>query len=92
MKTEFPILVKAMRLVLRPEFKSIVDKALTPEQQDEALVEIEKKSLKIIVENGYTEEEFYALHRQYLMDFSSENPDEWVIKHDPENAQIITGK
>ncbi len=46
----------------------------------------------MIVENGYSEEEFYSLYREYFMDFSSENPDEWIIKHDPANAQIISGK
>jgi hypothetical protein len=45
----------------------------------------------MILEAGYTETEFYSLSGEYYMDFSSENPDEWVVKLDPENAQIISG-
>jgi hypothetical protein len=45
----------------------------------------------MITDSGYSEEEFYQLESQYFLDFSSEDPDEWIIRHDPENAQIISG-
>ncbi len=89
MKTAFPTLVKAMRLLLKPEFKKL--ETLVGEEHSQTLEYVENKSSQMIVENGYSEEEFYSLYREYFMDFSSENPDEWIIKHDPENAQIISG-
>ncbi len=90
MKTDFPTLVKSMRLVLRPDFKAL--ESLEGEPHDQALSDLEKKSAQMIVENGYSEDEFYSLYQEYFIDFSSDNPDEWIIKHDPDNAQIISGK
>lgn len=91
MKTEFATLIKSMRLVFRPDFKTItLSEGLTTEQLDQALLELEKKQQQMIVENGYTQEEFDVLYREYYMDFTSDNPDEWVIKHDPENPVIIS--
>ena len=92
MKTEFSTLIKSMRLVFRPDFKAITLKdGLTTEQLNQALEELEQRQQQMIVDNGYTKEEFYSLYREYFMDFSSENPDEWVIKHDPANPVIISG-
>jgi hypothetical protein len=92
MKTDFAILIKSMRLTFRPDFKIItINSILTPEQLDQALLDLEEKQGQMIIDNGYTQEEFDLLYREYFMDFSSENPDEWIIKHDPENAQIISG-
>ena len=89
MKTDFPILVKSMRLLFKPDFKSL--ETLTHEEHDQVLTDLEARSSQMIVDNGYTEEEFYSLYQEYYMDFSSDNPDEWIIKHDPSNAQIISG-
>lgn len=89
MKTDFPTLVKSMRLIFKPDFKAL--ESLAHEEHDRVLSELESKSSQMIVDNGYTEEEFYSLYQEYYMDFSSDNPDEWVIKHDPSNAQIISG-
>ena len=92
MKTDFASLIKSMRLTLSPEFKLLtLNSPLTPEQLDQALLILEQKQGQMIVDNGYSKEEFDQLHREYFMDFSSNNPDEWIIKHDPENAQIISG-
>jgi hypothetical protein len=92
MKTDFPILIKSMRLILRPEFKSIMAMPVEKvEILDQAISELEDKQNQLIVDNGYTKDEFNSLYREYFMDFSSENPDEWIIRHDPENAQIISG-
>lgn len=92
MKTEFSTLIKSMRLVFRPDFKAITLKdGLTTEQLNQALEELEQRQQQMIVDNGYTKEEFDSLYREYFMDFSSENPDEWVIKHDPANPVIISG-
>lgn len=92
MKTEFSTLIKSMRLVFRPDFKAITLKAdLSVEQLNQALEELEQKQQQMIVDNGYTKEEFDSLYREYYMDFSSDNPDEWVIKHDPANPVIISG-
>lgn len=92
MKTEFPKLLKDMRLALNPEFKAIVsDSTLTAEQLDKALMEIETRQEQMVKEHGYTQEEFSQLIKEHFIDFSSANPDEWVIKPDTENPQIITG-
>lgn len=92
MKTEFSTLIKSMRLIFRPDFKAITLKAdLSVEQLNQALEELEQKQQQMIVDNGYTKEEFDSLYREYYMDFSSDNPDEWVIKHDPANPVIISG-
>ena len=93
MKKEFPHLVKDMRVAFHPEFKSIANNAvLTTEQFDTALLDLEEKQQKMIVESGYTQNEFDTMCREYFMDFTSENPDEWVIKHDPDNAHIVVNR
>lgn len=89
MKTDIVTLIKSMRKVLRPDFKKL--EALVGEDHSHTLESVEERSSQMISEAGYTESEFYALSSEYYMDFSSENPDEWVIRHDPENAQIISG-
>ena len=92
MKTDFAVLIKNIRLALRPDFKTItLSDGLTTEQLDQALAKLEEKRSQLIIENGYTQEEFDALYREYYMDFTSNNPDEWVIKHDPENPVIVSG-
>ena len=92
MKTEFASLIKSMRIIFRPDFKAITLKdGLTTDQLNQALEELEQRQQKMIVDNGYSKEEFDSLYREYFMDFSSDNPDEWVIKHDPENPVIISG-
>lgn len=90
MKKEFAQLVKDMRVAFHPEFKVIANNAtLTTDQFDKALAELEEKQKNMIVESGYTQNEFDKLCREHFMDFSSANPEEWVIKHDPDNAHII---
>jgi len=89
MKTDIAILIKDMRKVLRPDFKKL-ENLVGPEHSN-TLQHVEETSAKMITEAGYTESEFYTLSTEYYMDFSSENPDEWIIRHDPENAQIISG-
>lgn len=92
MRTDFPTLLKDMRLKLNPEFKAIVsDSSLTAEQLDKALMSIEAKQEQMVKEHGYTQEEFSQLIKEHFIDFSSSNPDEWVIRPDTDNAQIITG-
>lgn len=88
MKKDFATLVKSMRLTLLPSFKKI--ETIVGEDHSNALDMIERESLKMILEAGYTESEFYLEQRKYFMDFSSQNPDEWVIRLDPENAHIIS--
>lgn len=92
MKTDFATLIKSMRLTFRPDFKAITLKdGLSSEQLDQELADLEKRQQQMVRDNGYTQEEFDALYREYYMDFSSANPDEWVIKHDPENPIIVSG-
>jgi len=88
MKEDFATLVKSMRLTLMPAFKRL--ETLTGEEHSNALDMIERESLKMILDAGYTESEFYGEHQKHFMDFSSKNPDEWIIKLDPENAHIIS--
>lgn len=52
---------------------------------DEAIL----ASNKIISNSGYDLEEYQSLQKEYFCDFSSDNPDEWIIRHDPENAEVI---
>lgn len=89
MKTDIVTLIKDMRKNLRPSFKKL--ETLTGQEHSDTLESVEVTSSKMITDGGYTESEFYSLSSEYYMDFSSENPDEWVIRHDPENAQIISG-
>lgn len=90
MKKEFAQLVKDMRIAFHPEFAKIANNTdLTTEQFDKALAELEDKQKAMIVESGYTQNEFDKLCREHFMDFSSSNSEEWVIKHDPDNAHII---
>ncbi len=92
MKTDFALLIKNIRIALRPDFKTItLSDGLTTEQLDQALAKLEEKRTQLVIEGGYTQEEFDALYREYYMDFTSDNPDEWVIKHDPENPVIVSG-
>jgi hypothetical protein len=94
MKKDFAQLIKEMRTALRPEFHSIIaseNHSLTSEQLSQSLMDLETRTNQMIVDNGYTKSEFDLLCREHFMDFSSNNPDEWIIKHDPENAQIISG-
>jgi hypothetical protein len=93
MKTEFPKFLKEMRIALHPEFERIVgNSSLSSDQLDQALLAIEAKQEEMVNANGYTLEEFGHIIKDYFIDFSSENPDEWIIREDPANAQIITGK
>ena len=90
MKKEFAQLVKDMRVAFHPEFKTIAnDSSLNTDEFDKALADLEEKQRKMIMESGYTQTEFDKMCREHFMDFSSTNPDEWIIKHDPENAHII---
>lgn len=88
MKMDIVTLIKSMRTVLRPEFKKL--NSSFGAEHSSTLEFIEEKSSQMIAEAGYSESEFYSLSREYYMDFSSENPDEWIIRHDPKNAVIIS--
>jgi hypothetical protein len=90
MKTDIGTLILSMRKALRPTFLKLG--SISGEEMSNALDMIERESLRMILEAGYTESEFYKEQREYFMDFSSDNPDEWVIRHDPENAAIISSK
>jgi hypothetical protein len=89
MKTDFVNLILSMRKSLRPEFKKL--ESLSGEEHSNTLDMIERESLKMILAAGYTELEFYTEYQQYFMDFSSDNPDEWVVRHDPADPHIISG-
>lgn len=90
MKKEFAQLVKDMRIAFHPEFSAIANNAaLTTDQFDKALSELEEKQKSMIVESGYTQTEFDQLCREHFMDFTATNPEEWVIRHDPDNAHIV---
>ena len=91
MKKDFVALVKEIRITLRPEFLKIIGTSapVTSDQMDKLIDELEAKRLVIITEYGYTYNEFLSLVKEYSMNFTSANPEEWVIKHDPENAGVI---
>jgi len=89
MKKEFTQLIKDIRLALRDDFKAIVSSNLSVNEMSDKLTELEEKQNIMLAEAGYDSVEYHSLMKEYFMDFSSPNPDEWVVKHDPENAQII---
>lgn len=90
MKKEFAQLVKDMRVLFHPEFKSIANnKTLTADQFDEALSILEEKQKQMIIDSGFTQSEFESLCREHFMDFSSNLPEEWIVKYDPDNAHIL---
>jgi hypothetical protein len=90
MKTNIATLILSMRKAFREDFNKI--STLKGEEHSNLLDMIEQGSLKMILDAGYTESEFYEEQGKYFMDFSSDNPDEWIIKLDPENAYIILHK
>ncbi len=93
MKKDFVELIKDMRRAFAPEFKTIIhDTTLTSDQLDKALEELEGKRNQMLTENGYTQEEFDSITREYFIDFTSSNPDEWIVRHDPENAGLVIPK
>jgi hypothetical protein len=90
MKKDFAQLIKEMRIAHRAEFQTVAnDKSLDLDQLDKAFVILENKQSVMAEAAGYTQDEFQTLMREYFMDFRSSNPEEWVIRHDPDNAQII---
>lgn len=89
MKKDFATLIKELRLTLQAEFKSVVSSGLPIEEVSAKLSDLEDKQDAIVKEAGYEPTEFNQLLKEYFMDFSSPNSDEWVIRHDPENAAII---
>lgn len=92
MKKDFVQLIKEMRLAFKPEFEEILASDTTNiEKTSQSLSDLEKKQDQMIADAGYEQSEFDNILKEYFMDFSSNNPDEWIIRHDPENAQIITG-
>ncbi|HEY5267887.1 MAG TPA: hypothetical protein VII94_02005 [Candidatus Saccharimonadales bacterium] len=90
MKKDFAELIKDMRIAFAPEFKTIChNTSLTSDQLDLALKELEEKRNQMIIENGYTQSEFDTITNEYFIDFTSSNPDEWIIRHDPENPGLL---
>lgn len=89
MKKDFVQLIKEIRLTLQAEFKLVVSSELPVEEISARLSVLEDKQNVMVKEAGYELAEFNQLMKEYFMDFSSPNSDEWVIRHDPENAAII---
>ena len=86
MKTDFATLMKELRITLHPMFKSLTS---TP---GASLDTLEQKKNEMLKSAGYSEEEYSKLESEYYLDFSAEKPEDWVIRHDPEHATIITHK
>lgn len=90
-KTPFPELIKSMRKVLNPKFKAIATTQTTgASSADNLLQDIEDEYAKLTAAGGYTVDEFAEETKNYFIDFSSSNLDEWVVRLDPEHATIIT--
>lgn len=88
MKTDIATLIISIRKAFREDFKKLG--TLSGENHSNLLDMIEQGSLKMILDAGYTESEFYEEQGKCFMDFSSSNPDEWIVKIDPENAHVIS--
>jgi hypothetical protein len=90
MKKDFGQLIKEIRVSHRAEFQAVAhDSTLDLDQLDKAFALLEDKQSVMVEAAGYTQDEFLVLIREHFMDFSSSNPEEWVIRHDPDNAHII---
>ena len=87
MKKDFVQLVKDLRLALRPAFSALG--TLPGDNLDSALDDIENRQEQMLKEAGYTQAEFTEKLRVYSLDFSSENPEEWKVWHDPEETSVI---
>lgn len=48
--------------------------------------EIDRQLGIILADAGWTYTEYTNMMDNYFMDFSSDNPDEWIIRYDPENT------
>ena len=60
---------------------------MAPGESDKYLNELEEQ---IAIIAGCSIQEFNAkIEKEYYCDFSSDDPDEWIIQYDPTNAQII---
>lgn len=79
-KTDFPTVIKLLRIKLRPEFQQLLTK-LPPSSG--ALDYLDSQTEIILSEHGYSLDEFDELSKRYYMDFSSDNPDEWIIRECP---------
>lgn len=86
-KTDFPTLVKIIRMKIRPEFQRLLIKSPI---SSEALDDLYNQTEIICSEHGYSLNEFSDLTKRYYMDFSSDNPDEWIVKEClPSEAGIL---
>jgi|SRR5208283_605584 hypothetical protein len=72
--------IKEMRLVAYPAFK---------EAKDNEYQEVDEKLTAILTEANLSNNDICDIIKNYYIDWSSDNSDEWVIKYDPNNAKII---
>jgi hypothetical protein len=86
-KTPFIQLMKEMRLEIHPMFKAL---SSTDDPTNASLTKIEELQETMAKKAGYTMDEFTAAMNEHFMDFTNEDPEQWVIRHDPENAKILT--
>jgi len=47
--------------------------------------EIDRQLRIILADAGWTYDEYYNMIDNYFMDFSSDNPEEWIIRYEPKN-------
>ena len=88
---DFATAMKTLRLELRPLFKSIMDNnSLDSTAKDAALTDLETKQEQLVAKFGFDMNTFNTAMGEHYMDFSSSNPDEWIIRHDPEHATLIS--
>lgn len=91
MKKEFPILMKEMRSKLHPMLNQAILKSIEGNENEcrAILDEIEFIQDQMLQEAEYSLTEFANLSKEYYLDFSDSNPDNWIIRYDPENAKVI---
>jgi len=92
MKTNFTTLMKDLRITLHPLFKSMAfgTANATENHVEITLDDLEKKKDAMLLQAGYTSDEFDKLIKEYYLDFSSDKPEDWIMRHDPEHAVVIT--
>ena len=83
MTKNFEQLLKEIRIALHPG--PDVMSNLTNDQLKELSINLDN----MIVANGYTVKEFDKMYNDHKVDFNSPNPNEWIIKYEPDYMKNI---
>lgn len=77
--------MKNMRLVLHPMFAAISSST----DQEQSWKDFDAKKADLLSTAGWTDAEFDKAQNEYYIDFTNDDPAQWIIRHDPANAKIL---